>query len=40
MWVWLRLELTLKGNDIETEITAFFVNFFMHSPKLYLHGRM
>ena len=39
MWVWLRLKLTPKGNDIETEITAFFVNLFMHSPKPYLNGR-
>ena len=39
MWVWLKLKLTPKGNDIETEITVFFVSLFIHSPQRYLNGR-
>ena len=33
MWVWLKLELTLIGDHTKADITASFVNFFMHSPK-------
>ena len=31
--MWLKLKLTPKGDLIKTDITAYFVNFFMHSPK-------
>ena len=37
MWVCLKLKLTLKGDFCEVSVTAFFVNFFMHSPKRYLN---
>ena len=39
MLVWLKLKLTPKGNH-STDITAVFVNFFMHSPKQYLNGQI
>ena len=40
MWVWLKLKLTPKGDHTKTDITAFLVNFFMHSPKQYLNGQI
>ena len=40
MWVWIKLKLNPKGSHIKTDITAFFVNLFMHRPKLYLDGRI
>ena len=40
MWVWLNLKLTPEGDHTRTDITAFFVNFFMPSPKRYLNGQM
>ena len=33
MWVWLKLELTPKGDFAKTVIMAFFVKFLMYSPK-------
>ena len=33
MWVWLKLKRTLKKDFCEVSVTAFFANFFMHSPK-------
>ena len=41
MWVWLKLELTTpNGDHTKTDISAFFENFFMHSPKRYLKGQI
>ena len=40
MWVWLKLELTLIGDHTKADITASFVNFFMHSLKRYLNGQI
>lgn len=40
MWMWLKLKPTPKGDHIKTDITAYFVNFFMHSPKWYLNGQI
>ena len=37
MWVWLKLKLSLKGDFCEVSVTAFFANFFMHSPQRYLN---
>ena len=33
MWVWLKLELTPKGDLTKAGIMAFFVKFLMDSPK-------
>ena len=33
MWVWLKLKLTPKGDFCVVSVSAFFVNFFMHSTK-------
>ena len=35
--MWVKLKLTLKGDICEVSVTAFFANFFMHSPKRYLN---
>ena len=40
MWVWLKLKLTSKGDFSVNAVMAFFVNFFMHSPKWYLNGQI
>ena len=34
------LKLTPKKDHIKTDITAFFVNFFMQSPKWYLNEQI
>ena len=34
---WLKLKLTLKEDFCDVSVTAFFANFFMHSPKRYLN---
>ena len=34
---WLKLKLTLKERFCDVSVTAFFANFFMHSPKRYLN---
>ena len=34
---WLKLKLTLKEGFCDVSVTAFFANFFMHSPKRYLN---
>ena len=35
--MWLdKIKLTPKGDDTKTDIMAFFVNFFMYSPKAIL----
>ena len=33
IWVWLKLKLTPSSDHTKTDITAFFVNFFMPGPK-------
>ena len=33
----LELKLTPKGDQTKTDIRAFFVDFFMHSPKRHLN---
>ena len=39
MWVWLKLQLTPKGDFCVASVCAFFfVNFLMHSTKPYLNG--
>ena len=38
--MWLTLRLTPKKDHIKADITAFFVNFFMQSPKRYVNGQM
>ena len=40
MWVGLMLKLTSKRDNNKTGVTAFFVNFFMHSPRQYLNGQI
>ena len=40
MWVGLMLKLTPKRDNNKTGVTAFFVNFFMHSPRQYLNGQI
>lgn len=40
MWVWLNRKLTPEGDHTRRDITAFFVNFFMPSPKRYLNEQM
>ena len=34
---WLKIKLTLKEDFCDVSVTAFFSNFFMHSPKRYLN---
>ena len=41
LWVWLKLKLAPKLDHTKLDdITAFFVNLFMHSPKRYLNGQI
>ena len=40
MRVWLKLKLTPEGDFCVVSVKAFFVNFFMHSPKRYLKGQI
>ena len=40
MWVWLKLKLTPIGDHTKADITASFVNSFMHSPKRYLNRQI
>ena len=41
MWVRLKLKLTTpKGDHTKTDVSAFLVNFSMHSPKRYLNGQI
>ena len=38
--MWLKLKLTPKEDFCVVSVGAFFVNFFMHSPKRYLNGQI
>ena len=40
IWVGPMLKLTPKRDNNKTGVTAFFVNFFMHSPRQYLNGQI